>query len=190
MFRQVWENREAAFLQLHCNEFQELDVHGKVIGTGVREFITPRFMSCNTVSIALLAQYKGEIYMALEDRDLPAVQCFLGRSDLLTAPAWRVPNDIASITPCLQWLKPHLKKEHNVECKEIVPLGGCYYPSPGLTPEPVFPVAAEVRDAAQMEHLHWVKLAELAVRPMEIRDGHLRVLACRAAHATSTLTAL
>ncbi len=67
---------------------------------------------------------------------------------------------------------------------EIWELGGAYSPSPGLTPESVFPMATEVsgvRDGGRS--LCWVPLAELLARRAELPDGHLRVMLLRAAHA-------
>jgi hypothetical protein len=63
-------------------------------------------------------------------------------------------------------------------------LGGAYRPSPGLTPEIVFPFAFVVaRQSGEGRPLSWVRLAEVLAHRDRLPDGHLRIGALRAAHA-------
>jgi hypothetical protein len=41
----------------------------------------------------------GEVWIGIDDDDLPAAQCFHGNSEILVAPAWRLPREVASLTP-------------------------------------------------------------------------------------------
>jgi hypothetical protein len=71
-----------------------------------------------------------------------------------------------------------------VEAGDWCALGGAYRPSPGLTPEVVFPLAFAVKAIGPAGRaLAWVPLAELVASRHRIPDGHLRILALRAAHA-------
>jgi len=176
----------SGFLDLHCSEFQEIGGSGEILSRQVREYVTPSRYSCNTISTALTIRVGSEIYIGLEDRDLPAVQCFQGRSDLWVVPAWRVPEEFKSMSPCMPWIKEQLQKEHGIVCGEIFPLGGCYYPSPGLTPERVFPLVVDVAES-NTDTLHWVPLSEVTAHASQVADGHLRISAWRAAHALGLL---
>jgi hypothetical protein len=63
-------------------------------------------------------------------------------------------------------------------------LGGRYHPSAGLTPEVVYPLAAEVSpDGAGDRALRWIPLSDAVTQRHLLRDGHLRIVALRAAHA-------
>jgi hypothetical protein len=74
-----------------------------------------------------------------------------------------------------------LAGEFGVEAARIVPLGGAYRPSMGVTPELVFPFAVQAKGAGR--GLSWVPLAELVARALEVRDAHLLVAMHRLAHA-------
>jgi hypothetical protein len=76
-----------------------------------------------------------------------------------------------------------LLAELGLEVRELFELGGRYGPSPGMTPEVVYPFGARVASVRAARHLHWVPLLELSRSEAALRDGHLRVLAGRAAHA-------
>ena len=125
--------------------------------------------------------------MAVDDDDRPASQCFDGNSQLLVAPAWRLPHDLPSPTPARAWVRARLEEEHGLRLGQAWELGGRYHPTPGLTPEVVHPLAFEVLAAPEDDRLAWVPLAELAARASDLRDGHLRLVALRAAHALDLL---
>ena len=75
-----------------------------------------------------------------------------------------------------------------MEPGECWKLGGCYHPSPGVTPEVVYPLAVEVRrEGAGGRPLLWISLRD-AIRDLwALRDGHLGVVTLRAAHALGML---
>ena len=69
-------------------------------------------------------------------------------------------------------------------------LGGRYHPSPGVTPEVVYPMAVEVaaERPAAARALAWVRLDDAVRGLSHLHDGHLRVVVLRAAHALGRLS--
>jgi hypothetical protein len=81
-----------------------------------------------------------------------------------------------------------LAREYGAVVTERWELGGPYRPSAGLTPETVFPLAVHVQSEGVEERaLHWVALEALLDAPDDLRDGHLRIVVWRAAHALGLL---
>lgn len=77
-----------------------------------------------------------------------------------------------------------MREELGLVCDGFFELGGRYHPSAGLTPEVVYPLAARVRIEGEVGlRLHWVPLDEVVSHRAGLRDGHLRILGLRAAHA-------
>lgn len=198
--RRVFEKVNAAastgFLELRCSEFAELDQAGTAIHMQQREYVTPRPLSVFTVAAAVLRRSRDTVYIGIDDHDLPAAQSFYGNSNILVAPAWRLPHEIASITPAHGWIRERLAREYGVETGEIRELGGPYMPSPGSTPELVYPIAVEVRDDVCAKNpsnsdsgrdLIWIELADFCAGFSRFRDGHLRIAGLRAAHALGLL---
>ncbi len=174
----------SGFLELCCAEFEELDAAGTVIRQAGREFVLPRPLSFNTVATAPLRQRGDEVWLGLDDDDLPAAQCFNGNSQLLVAPAWRLPHAVTSLTSAWEWIRERLEDEYGVASGEIWELGGRYHPSPGVTPEAVYPIAVEVLEESEGgRRLTWVRLADALAHLEQLVDGHLRIVALRAGHA-------
>lgn len=185
-FRRTAAPAEPGFLSLACAEFEEVAADGSVLAQRPLELALPRQLSTNTVVVAPLWRSGGEIWFGLEDRDLPAVQCFEGQSNILVAPAWRLPWDIDSLTPARDFLRQRLWADHGLRAGEMWLLGGHYHPSPGVTPEAVFPFAVEiVEEQSSAFPLRWIRLSEALAQPL--RDGHLLVVLHRAAHALGLL---
>jgi len=185
-FRRAPAPTEPGFLSLACAELEEVGADGSVLAQRPLELALPRRLSTNTVVVAPLWRSGGEIWFGLEDRDLPAVQCFEGRSNILVAPAWRLPWGIDSLTPARAFLRQRLAADHGARAGEMWLLGGHYHPSPGVTPEAVFPFAVEiVEEQKSALPLRWVRLSEVLALPL--RDGHLLVVLHRVAHALGLL---
>ena len=173
-----------SYLHLHATRFEEVDAQAKVVAEGVLEYVVPREASTNTLTVALLYRHEGEIYIGLEDRDLPAAQGFTGNSALLAAPAWRLPRSVQNLAMSKAWAQERLAKEFGVIVQDLWELGGSYHPTAGLTPEAVYPMAAEVERWNVDHHsLIWTNLKELCCHRASIQDGHLRILSLRASHA-------
>jgi SAM-dependent methyltransferase len=180
----------ASFLDVRCASFEELDSAGAVVASRPLEFVLPRPLGTNTVATAPLWRHGNDVYLGLDDDDLPAAQSFTGDSALLVAPAWRLPHGIDSTTPARAWIRRRLEEEYGLACGEMWELGGPYRPSAGLTPETVYPLAVEVTGwRATGRPLRWVTLSDAVAARSRLRDGHLRVLCLRAAHALGALTA-
>jgi SAM-dependent methyltransferase len=182
--------REASpgFLELRCSTFEELDAGGAVVAAAPLELVSPGPLGPWTIVVAPLRLHEGEPLLGIDDDDLPAAQCFHGHSELLVAPAWRLPRGVRSMTPARAWALERLKGEYGVSCGEDWELGGRYHPSPGLTPEVVYPIAVEVTaEGAAPRALRWVRLRDAVENVADLRDGHLRIVALRAAHALGVL---
>jgi SAM-dependent methyltransferase len=174
----------AGFLGLESQAFEELAADGRVLATQALEYVVPIRLGPSTVAVALLARAGDELLMGIDDDDLPAAQGFSGNSNLLVTPAWRLPRQIAGVCAARAWVGDRLADEYGVAASNVWELGGPYRPSPGLTPETVFPLALEVASVrADRRPLRWLPLRLLVGQRASLHDGHLRVLLLRAAHA-------
>ncbi len=178
----------ASFLDLRCSRFVEFDANDREVARRELEHVAPRTLSDNTIATALLRRVGGRILIGVVDDDRPTAQAIDGHSELLVAPAWRLPNEVIGIREARAWVCARIEAEHGVHLGEVYELGGRWHPSSGTTCELVFPLAVEVRDEVPCDHpLVWLDLDELIGEPDALRDGHLRVLAWRAAHALGRL---
>jgi SAM-dependent methyltransferase len=178
----------ADFLELRAMEFSELDAAGNELAHQVRELVIPRPLSRGTVAVAVLRRHGGTFYLGLDDDDLPAAQCFDGNSEILVAPAWRIPREIEGIAATRDFVVDRLGAEYGLTVEAIHELGGRYHPSPGLTPEVVYPFAVQVQeDGPGLRPLLWARLDDVVRHRHLLVDGHLRVVALRAAHALGAL---
>ncbi len=202
-FSRVDPSASTGFLEVRRARFEELAEGGAVVAARELEYVVPRPLGALTVSTTLLARApSGEVVLGVDDHDLPAAQSFSGNSELLVAPAWRLPRSARTLADAEAFVRTRLRVEYGLEVGEAVELGGAYRPSPGLTPELVQPlafvvtaVAAEAPAAPAAaappvapapvpdRRLYWVPLTELVAGREHLPDGHLRVVALRAAHA-------
>ena len=178
----------AGFLKVRAFRFTEVAADGTALAAQPLELVEPGPLGSNSAAVALLARDgAGRVVMGLDEDDLPAAQLFNGNSNLVVTPAWRLPRAVTSVDAALAFVRARLAEEYGLEVNEGAELGGAYRPSPGLTPELVFPLVFEVRAArdAGKRPLRWVPLEALGRGRAFLTDGHLRVLAARAAHATA-----
>jgi hypothetical protein len=181
---------QAGYLSLKCREFSELSASGEVLHRNPREYVLPETRSTNTVACALLRRSGGQVLLALDQDDLPAAQCFDGSSSIWVTPAWRLPREITRSSSAHAWVDEQLRALYGVEVAEQWELGGRYYPSSGTTPETVTPLAIAVGAQTAAERaLHWAPLLEVVRKLRQFPDGHLRIVALRAAHALGLLGA-
>lgn len=177
------------FLELRAARFVERDARGHEVAARDLEYVQPGPLSCRTVACALLRRTRGEVLLGLDDHDLPAAQCIAGHSSIWVAPAWRLPRSIETMTPALGWLREQLAAEFDVRAAGLFELGGRYHPSTGVTPEVVHPLAVVVQtQGTAARALHWVPLRALIDDDALLADGHLRIVALRAAHALGLLS--
>jgi hypothetical protein len=174
------------FLELVCHEFVELDAHEVELHRRPLELVRPARLGTSTVAVAVLARSAdGRVLLGLDDDDLPAAQGFLGNSELLVAPAWRLPRDIVGAAAARRWVAARLAADYGLAAGESWELGGRYHPSPGITPEVVHPLAVELAalPSPAPRALRFVPLDEVVRERAALRDGHLRIVGLRAAHA-------
>jgi len=187
-FARAAASESGGFLSIACAMFRELDASGTALVERPLEFVVPRTLSANSVATALLRRSGDDVLIAVDDDDLPAAQAFNGNSALLVAPAWRLPFNVSSPSSMRRWLLERIDIEYGLRGTSAWELGGRYHPTPGLTPEAVYPLAIEVDELRSAPpNLHWVKLRELIAEESAMLDGHLRVVAFRAAHALGLL---
>jgi SAM-dependent methyltransferase len=177
-------SESAGFLRLESQSFEELDAKGRVLREQPLEYVTPVPLGTSTVAVALLAKVGAEVLLGVDEDDLPAAQGFSGNSNLPVTPAWRLPRDIQDVAGVRAWVAKRIADEYGVDTGDTWELGGPYRPSPGLTPETVFPLAVEVVGVHEGKHpLAWVPLQALVERRADLHDGYLRVMVLRASHA-------
>ena len=184
VFERASDDSSAGFLEVRCRTFAEHDASSAVVASRELELVVPRSFGTNTVACALLCRHAGEVWLAVDDDDLPAAQGFDGHSSILVAPAWRLPRDVRSRTAARAFVRERLRDEYDAEAGEIWELGGPYHPSPGVTPESVHPLAIEVvGEGAGRRALAWIPLRSVVPEVSRLGDGHLRIVALRAVHA-------
>lgn len=178
----------AGFLAVHCHTIEELAADGSVVATRPLEWVAPRNLGLSTLVALPLARAGETIAVGLDDDDLPAAQALSGNSNLLVAPAWRLPRNLAGLDEAWSFVAARLAREHGMTVGERWALGGPYAPSAGLTPELAHPWAFAVRSIrGGARSLTWVSLAECVAGRASIADGHARVVLLRAAHALGLL---
>ncbi len=178
------------FLELRGSTFSELDSAGRVLAERRLEYVVPKALGLCTIACVLLARTGDDVLVGVDDDDLPAAQLFNGNSNLPVAPAWRIPRERSTMTPARAFVRERLAQEYGLEVGRFWELGGRYHPSPGVTPEVVYPVAVEVlAQKSELSTLHWLSLDELVRERSAIHDGHLRIGLLRAAHALGLLPA-
>ncbi|MDF3066501.1 MAG: hypothetical protein K0R38_2102 [Polyangiaceae bacterium] len=178
------------FLRHLCRYFSEHGPSGDELGRHAREYVVPGPLSTNTVACAVLRRVRDAVLLGLDEDDLPAVQIFGGSSAIWVTPAWRLPRSVRARSEAEAWTRRQLESGYGVEVARFHELGGRYHPSAGVTPEIVFPYAVEARPVRAAERrLSWAPLAEVIAQLPSFREGHLRVVALRAAHALGLLSA-
>jgi SAM-dependent methyltransferase len=193
VFTRADASESPGFLRLECSLFEELDGAGEVVSAASLELVRPTQRSASTVACAPLASVNGVVYLGVDDDDLPAAQSFLGNSQILVAPAWRIPTSIATLDAARAFAAGKLASEYGLTAGRTYDLGGRYFPSAGMSPEVVHPIVVEVtrvdvtREHAGKRGLSWIPLRWVAAQRSHVVDGHLRVVALRAAHALGLL---
>jgi SAM-dependent methyltransferase len=188
LFDRAPRERSPGFLRLEAYDIEEAAAGGARVAHRGLEAVTPQLLSSTTVATALLRRDGAGIYLGIDDDDLPAAQGFTGHSSLLVAPAWRLPQEACTLTAARAFVAERLRSEYGVHVAALHDLGGRYHPTPGATPEVVYPWAVEVGGVdAGVRPLNWVPLRDLVQQRGAVLDGHLRIVALRAAHAVGVL---
>ena len=187
---QVFEaikSTENQFLELRRHEFIESDCAGKRLASAEFEYIVPGKFSRNTAAAIPFFQTAAGIFVGIEFRDLPAPQNFTGNASLACVPAWRLPFSINHIFQLETALFDFFQDDFQVRAIKCWQLGGSYFPTPGVTPEIVYPFAVEIEiNNLRESSLQFIELNSLIERLDEIEDAHLLIAANRLSHAVSS----
>lgn len=178
---------QPTFLELREGAFAEQDNEGRTLAEARFEYVLPRHLSASTLVALPVLKTADGIFVGIERRDLPAVQSFHGGSGIATAPAWRLPATIKRLSESPSFLAEAMRRDFNVSMLRAWELGGAYFPTPGVTPEIVYPYAVEVKaEEAFAAALHFLPLDALRDALNEFQDAHLLIAANRLLHALMT----
>jgi SAM-dependent methyltransferase len=179
-----FELAENEFLALRRSGFTEENSASESIARAEFEYVVPQNYSKNTVAAIPFFKTQDAVYVGIEFRDLPAPQRFSGSSRLACTPAWRLPSAIEHKFDLEDFLREKLPKDFGVEPNKLRELGGTYFPSAGVTPEIVYPLAVELKAESLTEtDLYFFRIEDLLEKSDEIDDAHLLILLNRLAHA-------
>ena len=177
-------NAGPGFLSVREGSFVERSNDEKVISEVRFEYVVPQSLSFNSVSAIPVLKTSDGIFVGVESRDLPAVQKFTGSSRIATVPAWRLPREIVHLAEVPEFLNQVMPRDFNLKIRHLWELGGSYFSSPGLSPEVVYPFAAEVESLdADNPNLSFVEIDELKRSSHLIKDAHLLISLYRLSHA-------
>jgi hypothetical protein len=193
--RQVFRpaaNQSCTFLTAHRREFSEVLAEPGTSGAhAILEYVEPHpstglsheSMAILPVASRVKPEGGSEILVGLEIKDLPAAQERFGSSALATVPTTRIPQGVDGLRGARAHVAERLRANFGIECSKLQTLGGKYVVSPGVTPEVVYPLIAEV-DLAQSrtDSLVWVPLHELLPHISKLHCGQAITLLYRAAH--------
>jgi len=168
-------DKNAGFLSHRRAKFYEYPQEGS---EQVLEYIEPAKLSSNTIVTLPVYRFKTQIYVGIEKRHLPVPQFIEGNSCLLTAPAFRLPNEISN----QEEMKNHILGQDFFHTKvdSITKLGEKYLPCIGISPEQVYPYLVSLKNPDN--GLYWVSLNQLIEKADKIRDGHLLIAIYRLKH--------
>ena len=176
------------FLSSFEGSFAERDREGRILAEAQFEYVQPGQLSRNTLVVLPAVRTEHGVFVGVEHRDLPAVQSFSGSSAISAAPAWRMPSAVGHQAEIPDFLKAVMERDFGVRVRRSWELGGPYFPTSGVTPEIVYPFAAEVGLGDNTESpLKFVRLDEIVAKAGALRDAHLLITSYRLAHALGVL---
>ena len=152
------------------------------LARATREYVVPRSVSHRTVTVLPVVRTRNGVFVALEPRELPAVQRFTGSAHLAVCPAFRLPEDVRAL-PEIEDLVRRRCAELGVIVDELIPLGGAYAPSAGATPELVTPFAAPIASIATDCKLAFTPMQPLCDAIDDVLDAHTKIALLRLGHA-------
>lgn len=172
------------FLSVLEGVFEERDGAGRVLAEVPFEYVVPRRLSLSSLVALPVARTADGVFVGIEHRDLPAVQRFTGSSAIAAAPAWRLPATLTHRWELPPFLAAALRRETGLRVRRAWELGGSYLATPGVTPEVVYPFAAEVEIASAADSpLRFVHVDDLAAGLDRLESADLLIAANRLLHA-------
>ena len=172
------------FLSLTQGLFIERNAAGETLASVPFEYVAPREFSKHTATAIPVLKTEQGVFIGLEHRDLPAAQTFTHSARLAVVPAWRIPFAVTHIAELPPFLTQMMRREFSLAIRQIWELGGAYFPTPGVTPEIVYPFAIEV-EAQELSNsdLQWASLSDVIAHLDLLKDAHSLIVICRLAHA-------
>ncbi len=172
------------FLLVREGRFAERDGAGNVLAEVPFEYVVPRRLGVSTIVALPVARTADGVFVGVEHRDLPAVQHFTGSSALVAPPAWRLPSTVAHRWELEPFVANAMPREFGLSVHRSWELGGPYLATPGVTPETIYPFAAEVELAGAADSpLRWVHLDDAAANLGVIESADLLIAVNRLIHA-------
>ncbi len=176
---------QSSYLTVKASRFAELDAQGNALAERDFEYVVPTGASRHTALALPLISDGRTVWVGLEERDLPAVQQFTRSSLISVCPAVRLPHAVTSRNDIPAALEDELETFFGMEIGKWWELGGAYFPTPGVTPEIVYPFAVElsVSSASRLKNITFTPLADLLALLDVIHDAHTLIALLRLAHA-------
>lgn len=155
-----------------------------------------RGLSHESLTFLPIARARGingeeKIVVGVELIDLPSVQEKTGSPTIATIPVVHIPKSIRTLPDALEFGRSYFGNKYGKRSlRQTVALGGKYFVSPGITPEAIYPLLAEVNlDKIDNKALNWVDLNTLVDFLPRIKCAQLITSAYRASHALDLLPA-
>jgi hypothetical protein len=185
-------DQTCSFLAAHRREFSERLAKSESFGgRTVLEYVEPHpstglsheSMPILPVARRALPDGSSEIVVGLEIKDLPAAQERFGSSAMATVPTTRIPLARDGLRGARAHVAKQLRANFGIECRQLETLGGKYVVSPGVTPEVMYPMIAEVDlEHSRTDSLLWIPLRDVVPHISKLHCGQAITLLYRAAH--------
>jgi SAM-dependent methyltransferase len=180
-FRKIVKEHE--FLKTESVLISETDKNGNILSGQRYDYVKPSKLSLRTISVLPYFSFGKKLFVGIELRRLPAPFISEGVSEIFTTAAFRLPVENAEAGKQEKFVIARIEKEFQLRIKNLLPLGGAYYPSPAVTPEAVAVYAAPTdNESLQKSGLTYIALDDLIENRYQLRDGHLLVAAFRLHH--------
>jgi len=175
------------YLDLRRGQFVESAADGSELSIAELEYVVPKTVSNNTCSVLPIILTDQGPVVGLELRHLPVPQVRTGSSAILTVPAFRLPKYVTDARAARLNVTNRLAQEFGIYVKQIIPLGGKTYLSPGVIPEVVYPhlVEVEAHSVGKVPtgtELRWIPLRVVMETLEQIHDLQTLQLLLRTAH--------
>lgn len=146
------------------------------------EFARPQKLSVNTVSTIPYCFVNGELHIGFEAYSLPSFEQRGFKPTQHVVPAFRLSSEVKDRIALFSETRAKWKINFASDPK-LQNLGEGYFPSPGQTPEKVFPFAVDVSGVSKLPRLNFVPWSQLQKEMPLVSDMHSRVAIYRLVHA-------
>ncbi len=186
-FEVLSEKRERHYLKLSSAKFSEQSGSGLNLSVNSLDFIEPRGFSSNSLAILPITKMNDEIYVGLEQRELPAPQMHGFSSTMYTIPAYRLPLDVTSVEQASIQAIKKVQHDFGAQLGPLKDLGQPFAPTAALAPEICYLKYAVLEKPTEDPRLHWFKLTDLLRNIEHVHDGHTMTGLLRLGHGLGFL---